>query len=139
MSKFYSKKTYMKNKTSCQLTYFCPFHHTSSILLVKSKSSMHLLVKNLLVTTFHSLATCTNKLSKHDEVYAYNTYLLGHLHHLIATTCIKTDWRLMKKLYPKMCFIFPLNSHFPCLFLKLSYSKGGINLTSFFNRQRIKN
>jgi len=35
------------------------------------------------------LYTLTTKISKHDGVYAYHTYLIGHLHHLLATTCIK--------------------------------------------------
>jgi len=44
------------------------------------------------------LLTSTTKLSKNDEIYAYNMYLLGRLCHLLATTCIKqADWHLIKK------------------------------------------
>jgi len=35
------------------------------------------------------LFTSTTKLSKHDSMYAYHTYLLGRLCYLLATTCMK--------------------------------------------------
>jgi len=86
------------------------------------------------------LLTSTIKLSKYDGVYAYHTYLLGHLRHLLATTCIKkADWYLMEKLLPKMCFILSLNSHFPCHILNSSYLGRGLNPTSFLNYRESKN
>jgi len=156
--KFYGKKTYMSKQeiTSTYPPLFISQHFSDppcKIEIINASSSKkslgcHLLLndnKHQQIAWVHKITdkwifhTSTAKVSKLNGVYTYHTYLFGCLHHLLATTCIK-NWLAAngQKLIPKMCSILSLNSRFPRHILNLSYSWGGLNLTSIFSIQGIE-
>jgi len=152
------KRRTFQNKKSFQLTHLCFFHHNSLILLVKSKLSMHLLVKKitwLLLSTqwrhapTNSLNIWNNRQmnSFHLNYQATETQWHVHLPYISSWPStplprhnMQKSWlAAMEKIFPNVCSIFSLNSHFPRHILNSSYSWGGLNLTFFFNLQGIKN